>query len=324
MEDTGKINRIKLENFNGETREYLIGIVICTYNRLYIKYTLEYFKKSNVITDNSILIIIDDDSIIKEVIDIIEEFTMYNLPIIKIFKSKNQGINHSLKIGWDLLAKLNVKYLTNIDSDVLVRRDWLDKILELHDNLYEKYQNNMIITGFKTTTHKAKIEHEKYNINEIIGGINMFFDTSLYLRFRDFAFYGRGWDWIVSYWMNNNDYPLIVLKPSVLQHIGFVGMFSNFETKTFDFAFDFKYDYDENFYLLPCFDSPGNDKCKIEGGIDEKLQKCLLDEDVVAVNHNGYMKYKVEMENEKTNIHQYSEFSGLYIKKDFYNKNFRK
>ena len=37
------------------------------------------------------------------------------------------GIRYSLKKGWDLLYPM-CKYLCNIDSDVIVKKNWLSKL----------------------------------------------------------------------------------------------------------------------------------------------------------------------------------------------------
>ena len=132
-------------NFNGGSN-YKIGILLCCHNRPhYLKQTLESLKKTNL--NNCILCIIDDCSENKEVANLINNFELSN-EIIKIRNDTNLGIRYSLLKGFNILYD-KCDYLTNIDSDVIFNKDWIDKLKNI-DDIYPEYFNNngAIITGF--------------------------------------------------------------------------------------------------------------------------------------------------------------------------------
>lgn len=322
------INYIKnftIENLNKNKksekseRNYETGIVLTTYNRLYVEFCLEYLSKSEL--NNCIIVIIDDNSTEVKIYEIIEKFNIPNIPIIKIFKKENKQINDSLRIGWNLLSKMGVKYLTNIDSDTLVKKDWLTQLKNNYENLKKTY-GDIILTGFNTKNHKAVKVLKDHLVKNCVGGVNIFMSRELYnkLNLDQKALNTKHWDWAMCNAVSQNNSSIIALKNSVIQHIGFNGMHSKFNLKKFDFAYDFIYDYDKNFYLLPSIDSPGFNKNKIEGSLDAKMKASLADKNIIGFNSNGEMKTKIKINEDPKNLHEYKDFQGLFIKKSEINK----
>ncbi|WP_373480372.1 glycosyltransferase family 2 protein [Geminocystis sp.] len=240
---------IKGENWLKE-KWYSVGIVISCYNRpQYLELTLDSVKKSKI--NNSIIYLVDDHSDNEITINLINSFMMENIPVFKIFKSQNKGIGDSLKRGWDFLVN-HCDFLCNLDSDVLVKPQWLDSL----QNLYIKYSNlhgdrQIIITGFNTSNHQTLWEKDDYVVKQTIGGVNMFLHTSLYYKYFRNALENHSiaysWDHTMidqfyNWELQTTDKVrclketaptipktsvLLSTKPSVIQHIGIEGLHGN-------------------------------------------------------------------------------------------------
>jgi len=221
------------ETFDNTQNEYTYGIVMCCFNRPeYLSRTLESLSKSNI--KNTHICIINDSSDNKETNKLIRNFTLDkpNVKITKIRNKNNLGITKSLLKGYSNIHP-SCKYLLNIDSDVIMNKDWLHKLKTTHTKFKtDNPGNECIVTGFNcidSCGHKIQEIKDDYNIKSSIGGINMFFDKSTYLIIKPVLenTKGNGWDWDVVKLANDNNVKLITTKPSCIQHIGLQGMFSN-------------------------------------------------------------------------------------------------
>ena len=226
--------------FNKDNIEYKYGIVLCCYNRYdYLKQTLDSLSQSKL--NDCILCIIDDFSKDKNVIDLINNFNLNNIKIHKIRNEKNLGISLSLLKGLNYIYP-KCKYMVNIDSDVIMKKNWLQILNKTHDDFINNLKsNNVIVTGFncvKSCSHKIIKEYETFYIKKSLGGINLFFDRNLFYIFEDILLNkGNGWDWELVKFCNKNNIKMISTKPSVIQHIGIDGM--NSKNKRYDYAEDF-------------------------------------------------------------------------------------
>jgi glycosyltransferase involved in cell wall biosynthesis len=165
---------------------------------------------------------------------IIEDFEL-DTPLIKIFKKKHGNMYDSLKVGWDILSnQLNCKYLMCLDSDAIVREDWISVLKNLHDSFMTPYK---VITGFNTNNHKIMLSGVNYCRKQSIGGINMFFTKNVYRNNIRKFLNNTSWDYQVCEEINQSGGVLISTKPSVVQHIGEEGLWSN--KNRFDVAKDF-------------------------------------------------------------------------------------
>tara|TARA_B100000674_G_scaffold461453_1_gene440431 strand:- start:24 stop:833 length:810 start_codon:yes stop_codon:yes gene_type:complete len=225
-----------------------VGIVISCFNRPdYLSKTLKSIRKSNM--NNTILCLIDDHSADSNIWKIIQNFNIENskCEIIKIRNNKNLGIRYSLKKGWDLLYPM-CTYLCNVDSDVIVKKDWLFRLRNI-ENKSKKIFNthHVIVSGFnctKSCKHHIKEVYPLFYKKNTIGGINMFFNNYTY---KNIIFpilsKGRinmGWDWEVCHKASDKKCPIIVTRPSVIQHIGIYGLNSSKKGKIrYDIAEDF-------------------------------------------------------------------------------------
>ena len=238
---------VKKENFSNYKKP-LIGIVIACYERQdYLKKTLESIKKSDL--SNTIICIIDDCSKNRNVWKLINDFkTNSSVKIIKVKNKKNIGIRYNLLKGWDILCKYKCDYLCNIDSDTVVKYEWLDKLRKTENHSRNRLDvEGVVVSGFncvESCNHKILKDYGDYYQKRTIGGINMFFSRKTYNNLiRQVLEKGRpnmGWDWEVCSHSRNKNYPIIVTKPSVIQHIGIKGLnSSNHKITRYDIAEDF-------------------------------------------------------------------------------------
>lgn len=115
--------------------------------------------------------------------------------------------------------------LCTIDNDVIVKPDFISIILKEYDNIYLQYQTyNFILTGFNpTNAHLTKWEEfESYYRKETCGAVNFVFHIS----FADFiiTYWFEDLDWGVNWAMKDRNMPLLCLKKSILNHIGYYGI----------------------------------------------------------------------------------------------------
>jgi inositol phosphorylceramide mannosyltransferase catalytic subunit len=234
-------NKVK----NIEKKKKKVGIVIATYNRPeYLKKTLNSIRESDL--SDSIICIIDDNSNNQQNWELIQNFNYPNVEIIKIKNKNNLGIRYNLKKGWELLSS-KCHYLCNIDSDVIVKKNWISKLIECEFEARLKLnKEHLIVSGFnctKSCQHRIIISYNKFHVKNTIGGINMFFNQNTYKKIiQPILKLGRpnfGWDWEVCKKAKYNKFPIVVTKPSVVQHIGIDGLNSSKNRRRYDVAEDF-------------------------------------------------------------------------------------
>jgi GR25 family glycosyltransferase involved in LPS biosynthesis len=235
-----KINLIKeiiIENKQNLKSQYDYGIVMPTYNRPdYLKYTLQSLKISNTSVFDIIFIIFDDGSENISTIELLKNFNLENIPIIKIYTNRlklvksKEGTNtllpgscypYSIKFGYEFIFRLNCKYAINIDSDAMVTHDWLLSI----NNFCSKFNSNdrFILSGFRSdgTTHKIIEEFKDYYIQNGFGGINIIFNKKTFYEVIYNQIYDHAYDWYTMRVCEKQNIKIYLLKPSIVQHIGF-------------------------------------------------------------------------------------------------------
>ena len=186
--------------------------------------------------NDTILCIIDDHSPNPKIWNLINKFNISNsnCKIIKIRNKKNLGIRYVLKKGWNLLYPM-CNYLCNIDNDVIVKKNWLNKLKETENKSRKKLlSQNVIVSGFNCTSscsHKIIKDYNIFFTKKTIGGINMFFNKSTYKNIVYPILYkgnkNFNWDWEICYVSEEKNCPIVVTKPSVIQHIGIKGLNSS-------------------------------------------------------------------------------------------------
>jgi hypothetical protein len=169
----------------------------------------------------------------------IKAFEMANAPTIKIFKKRHANMADSLRVGWDLLSNvLGCSFLSCLDADTKVKENWIERLLGLHRHFENKvYNPYYIISGFNTPNHPVAAEYDHYYLKESIGGANMFFHRRIYHNLRR-SLSSIYWDAGFVHRIRAMKGKLICTKPSVVQHIGKVGIWSG------DHGYDFAEDFD--------------------------------------------------------------------------------
>jgi glycosyltransferase involved in cell wall biosynthesis len=198
-----------------------IALLLTTYNRpSYLKRTLDSLAKADL-TGVDVLIV-DDCSSDPETIRLIDNsgYTYFK-------RDRNGSIKNSLLNGFDLLfgGRGDYDIVINLDSDALVRNDFIKVLLDLH----KRFPHDLI-TGFNcdtlnangTVRHKVIEQGEGYNIKGSVGGINMLLTKETYANFvRPALVYSLekhlNWDHQASL----NAGRVVVCQPSAIQHIGY-------------------------------------------------------------------------------------------------------
>ena len=225
-----------------------IGICLTTFNRPeYLRKTLESLSRADL--HNAVLIVVDDCSRDKETLRLLASYKV-------IRNERNLSIRYSLKIGFDYLIKQGCTVLVNIDSDAIVRADFLTKLIEL----YGKFPDN-IISGFNTLTksrtgivrHPVISTGDGYVVKNSIGGINMMFSVNTYRSIIEPALIESQktkdhWDKIACRISLEQGKQIIVSSPSVIQHIGFDSAMGHRDNP--DVADDFISDHTEKLLIL--------------------------------------------------------------------------
>ena len=219
------------------------GIVVPTYNRgYYLATTLNSLRESSL--TNALIMIIDDASC-PETQQLILDYQVEGVPIFKIMKAQKIGMWDSFCRGFDfMIQQLGIKYLCTLDSDTIHHPDWLQSLRELFFQNIER-SPNLIVSGFNTKNkrHRYMKKYHNYYRKKSIGGINMFFDYCFYhstVR-NGFLENQKVWDSELCRKVKKKKGTILVTRPSVIQHIGAVGLHSGKPGRrgTFDTAFDF-------------------------------------------------------------------------------------
>jgi len=182
-------------------------IVIPVYNRPeYLERTLKsVFENHN----GEFILISDDGSTDKKVQDVLNKyFELADISgiIMQWFTFENAGIAQNLKRVLDKCKSYDT--IITLDSDFIVKKDWVKKLKEL-------VAENVIVTGFNAPRHPI-IKSGKFHVKKTIGGGNLCFTFETYLKFIRPYLIDQMWDWSMSY----NAPRLLCTNPSVCQHIG--------------------------------------------------------------------------------------------------------
>ena len=135
----------------------------------------------------------------------------------------------SLRVGWDLLFNcFHCKSVMSLDSDTIVKKEWIPILNELYEKINKEHKY-FIVSGFNSTRHSEhfiKQTYSNYYIKNGIGGINMLFSKDTYLDIIKDTLYNVCWDNIVIDKLRKYNGAIACSKPSVIEHIGYNGMWS--------------------------------------------------------------------------------------------------
>lgn len=189
-----------------------VGLVITCFNRArYLETTFQSLKRCYTFPDE--ILIIDDCSTDKGTYALIEAFDVPTT-ITRIRNPKNSGMYFGLRFGWKYFYDKGYDVLVNLDPDIILKPYWLNVLLKLH-----KMFPDSLITGFNTLVsnrHPILETFCKYYTKRTCGGINMMFGRELFPNIES-SLINNAWDWNLCRLLSR---PVIVSKPSVIQHIG--------------------------------------------------------------------------------------------------------
>ena len=236
-------SRVTIIRPDGAASGREIGLAIATYNRPdYLRRMLEHLARSAL--DNTIVAVVDDASSSEETTRLIRDLSLGPTPVVRIFRSRRRGygVHEALRDAWDVLAdEYGCRLLANVDADTVMKPEWLARLVAVFRRERAR-QGPLIVTGFNARQHGVIAEAGDFCVKSSIGGLNMLFDADLYsevirpnLRYEPMG--EVGWDWYVVTRMRERGYPLLCVRPSVVQHIGAVGRFSH--TGSHDVADDY-------------------------------------------------------------------------------------
>jgi GR25 family glycosyltransferase involved in LPS biosynthesis len=232
------IKELKIENNEYLRESYDFGIVIPTYNRYqYVKYLFESLKNANYDNLNVIFILLDDGSTQTELLENLIKFTLNKIPIVKLLCNRlnlvdqtdkklntimpGSAFPYTLRFGTDILFRINCKLVCHLDSDSIVSKYWIHRLIQYHQNI--DVNKNKLISGFEAQTLDSVVAiYDNYKQKKVVGGLGIIFDRDLYnLRIRKWLIDHR-FDWNICLEMERNKENIYVTVPSVIQHTGIV------------------------------------------------------------------------------------------------------
>jgi hypothetical protein len=169
-----------------------------------------------------------DESLTKDVNEdhlavhsLIKNFKIPNL--IKIFKNRHGNMFDSILTGWDMIYPF-CDHLITIDSDTIMRKDWISKI----DWSFQAMKNDspgnpfVLASGFNTETERHRIieRRSQYILKNSVGGCNMFFHKDIYPDYIRKTLISYKWDSNIVSYIQELGGIIGTTTPSVIQHIG--------------------------------------------------------------------------------------------------------
>jgi len=228
----------------------MTGLVITTFDRPnYLRLCFESLLMADLSKIDRI-VIVDDNSTDAEVLQLTMNFiASLDCSTLVIRKIENLSIKDSLLTGFKNLLEHGCDTLINLDGDAIVRNDFVDVLLTLH----QKYPA-LITTGFNCNTlnkdgsirHKRLYSEPGATFRQSVGGINMCFSRETYFKFVKPALiqslaHGGNWDNMACINCMAESLPVAVTVPSVVQHLGVVSsMGHGSDGEPADTAEDFK------------------------------------------------------------------------------------
>lgn len=190
------------------------ALIITTYNRPeYLKRCLESLSQLNEKPD--MIHLIDDGSTNQETIGLFWDFNL-NLPGYNHAQfPDNKGIKERLMFGFDMWFINRMDVVINLDADAIVSPDFITRLKDLKT----RYPGH-IVSGFNCNNPQNPIIYDgpDYVLRKHVNGINMCIDKRQYENIVLPALQSEGnWDF-----NSTHNLPIVISKPSVVQHIGMV------------------------------------------------------------------------------------------------------
>jgi hypothetical protein len=216
----------RLIRHNVKKKSYKYGLVVPFYSRAnYVKEFLESLQNADM---SNCLVIFMDESMTKDVNEdhiavrsLIKNFKIPNL--LKVFKTRHGNMFDSILTGWDMIYPF-CDHLITIDSDTIMRKDWISKIDESFQAMKNDYPGNpfVLASGFNTETERHRIieRRSQYILKNSVGGCNMFFHKDIYPDYIRKTLISHKWDSNIVSYIQELGGIIGTTTPSVIQHIG--------------------------------------------------------------------------------------------------------
>ena len=257
------------ENYQNEETNYKLGLLMPIYNRSEIGTRVLDRLSQCTFPKNTVILLLDDGSTEKEIVNKIKsvEFPSH-VHVEKQFQNHNKdnsyhNIGKNIKKGFNYLIDQGCDYVMNLDDDMLVKKDFIIKLMDLANEVDIK-NNGGFITGFLETSNVNagkknfyeknrdlydKLKSNKYIMRSCGGGCNHLMTKESYLNIYKPGLIeaienNKKWDVVVGSHIGklrkNNDTHGIWYSPAngVMQHLGFNGLNK--------FVWDFNYDADDD------------------------------------------------------------------------------
>jgi hypothetical protein len=216
----------RLMRHNIKKKFYKYGLVVPFYSRAnYVKEFLGSLQNAEM---SNCLVVFMDESMTKDVNEdhisvhsLIKNFKIPNL--LKVFKNRHGNMFDSILIGWDMIYPF-CEHLITLDSDTIMRKDWISKI----DGSFQAMKNDnpgnpfILASGFNTETERHRIieRRSQYILKNSVGGCNMFFHKDIYPDYIRKTLISYKWDSNIVSYIQQLGGIIGTTTPSVIQHIG--------------------------------------------------------------------------------------------------------
>lgn len=220
------------------------ALIIPVYKRPeYLKRCIDSLKKADLSMIGEILFV-NDASPDEKVLDMIIHFTHRHCKSSILTSPMNVGIRSSLLRGIGNVIGLGYDTFINLDSDMIVKTDFARELVRLKVTCPDN-----IISGINCTMHQKTGEErnplieekEDHYLKKYVAGQCLCFGIEQYEKFiRPALLINGNWDHNASIASDQAGLPIVVCKPSRVQHIGFESsMGHNNYGEAPDQAFDF-------------------------------------------------------------------------------------
>ncbi len=159
--------------------------------------------------------------------ELVRNWAPKGFPVVKIFKHHHGNMFDSYRHAWRMLAEgLGCNLLACLDSDAIVRPDWLNRLRELHQR-YQSQTSPLVVSGFHTNSHPTLVEEFDCRKKQSLGGINLMFHREIWPSMVETSLTHLGWDFELCQKVLENGGTLLATRPSVVQHLGRFGLWSH-------------------------------------------------------------------------------------------------
>lgn len=191
----------------------------------------------NLVMAPSEIVFIDDASSDLEITHILDHYGRHNDARVERH-TINKGVREAVKTGCKIaFDELYADLVVVLDSDAIVKPDFLDRIVYLHN----KYGN--ICSGFNAYNKINPIESVDKNVvfKKHVNGINVCFNKEQYDKYVAPSLEVVGnWDYNTSLKYQADNKLFSITAPSVVQHIGLVSSMGHTDNGVKpDFAYDY-------------------------------------------------------------------------------------